>query len=82
MMEFRFIIFMIKQTPSWTMTSRKFYTHEEKTPGPGSYSTPASLAGPNFKIGTSSRSFIGNNEPVPGPGSYSPKKFLPNQPNV
>ena len=73
---------MIKQSPSWTMTSRKFYTHEEKTPGPGSYSTPTSMSGPNFKIGTSPRSFNGHNDSVPGPGSYSPKKSLSKQPNV
>jgi outer membrane receptor for ferric coprogen and ferric-rhodotorulic acid len=73
---------MIKQTPSWTMTSRKFYTHQEITPGPGAYSNPSSSPGPNFKIGTSPRLFLGNNDLTPGPGSYSPQKMLPAQPKA
>lgn len=73
---------MIKQTPSWTMTSRKFYIHQEVTPGPGSYSVQSTLSGPNYRIGTSARSFLASTEKNPGPGSYSPNKLLPSQPKI
>ena len=68
---------MQKEAPSWTMANRKFYTHQEMTPGPGSYPVKSTLSGPNFRIGNSSRAPVGDLSNNPGPGQYSPKKQLP-----
>jgi len=68
---------MKKQSPSWTMTSRKFYIHQESTPGPGTYSMASTLSGPNFHMGTSLRSAIQDKTNTPGPGAYTPSKQLP-----
>ena len=68
---------MKKQGPSWTMTSRKFYSHQESTPGPGSYSMQNTISGPNFRMGTSARSSLETPTSTPGPGAYSPQKHLP-----
>lgn len=73
---------MQKEAPAWTMGSRKFYIHQEVTPGPGTYSISPIDSGPNFHIGRSERAPISTNKEIPGPGSYSPKKYLPFQGNT
>lgn len=73
---------MNKDSPSWTMTSRQFYTHKETTPGPGTYSMTSKLNGPNFRIGLSQRISLTAKTENPGPGAYSPKKLLPFQGNT
>ena len=68
---------MQKKAPSWTIGGRKFYTHQEVTPGPGSYSIDSALSKISASVGRSSREAFDKGPQAPGPGSYSPVKPLP-----
>ena len=68
---------MHKKAPSWTIGGRKFYTHKETTPGPGSYSVESALSKIAASVGRSSREVLDKRSQIPGPGSYSPVKPLP-----
>jgi hypothetical protein len=65
---------MLKAAPTWTMTSRNYYTHQEITPGPGTYLVNESKPGPSIRLGKSIRESIAGVNLNPGPGSYSPIK--------
>jgi Sperm-tail PG-rich repeat len=73
---------MLKVSPTWTMASRKFYIHQEITPGPGAYSITSKNSGPVYRLGKSGRSTLGSNELNPGPGAYNPNKPLVFQGNT
>ena len=75
---------MKKAAPKWTMTSRKFYTHHELTPGPGAYSFQSTNSGQAASLDKSPRPGLvsAGTSSHPGPGAYSPNKPLPSLGNT
>ena len=67
---------MKETAPFWSFRGRNTYTHNEKIPGPGTYSPNNSMmhSSPQYRLGTSIRKGLAGNSFTPGPGSYTPSK--------
>lgn len=69
---------MKENAPFWSMRGRNYYNHQEKVPGPGSYSPTNHVlsSSPKYRLGTSQRGPLATEIATPGPGTYSPRSSI------